>query len=71
MTYLEAFVLEDLLDGNLRVAFRLVNELGLEDDSEGAVADDLAVGIDEILDVTSLAIGGDDFDDLVGVVDSF
>ena len=43
----------------------------MEDDSEGTVADDFAVGIDEILDVAGLAIGGDNADDLARVVNSW
>lgn len=63
--------MEDLLDSDFGIGLGLVNELGLEDDTEGTVADDLAVGVDEILDVAGSAIGGDDADDLAGVIDGW
>lgn len=43
--YLEALVLEDPLDGRILAAGR---QLGLEDDSKRAVADDLALGVGKI-----------------------
>ena len=68
LAILEAFVLEDLLDGDVGVA-GLVEEPCLEDDAEGAVADDFAVGVGEISLGVGFAIGCDDLDDLAGIVD--
>lgn len=67
--YLEPLVLQDLLDSNLGGAFWFVEELGLEHDSKRAVADDLAVGVDEIPHVAGLAVRGDNLDDLAGIID--
>jgi hypothetical protein len=41
-THLESLVLQDALDGRVLARGR---ELGLEDDAEGAIAHDLALGI--------------------------
>jgi hypothetical protein len=41
----------------------------LEDDTEGAVADDFAVGVGNIFGLSGLSVGGNDFDYLVGLVD--
>lgn len=61
--------MEDLFDGNVLIP-GLVEEAGLEDDAEGAVANDFAVGVLELLLATArLALVGDDLDDLVGVID--
>ena len=67
-TDLEPFILQHLLDRNILVS-GLVEEPRLEDDTEGAVAYDLAVGIGEIFLVARLAVRGDDLDDFMGVVD--
>lgn len=68
-TDLEPLVLQDLLDGNIVTGFCLRDELCLEDDTEGAVSDDFAVCIGNVHCVARLSFGGDDFDDLPGVVD--
>ena len=68
LTVLEPLVLQDLLDRDFAVA-GLVEQPGLEDDAEGAIADDFAVGVGEISLVAALAVGGDDLDDLTGIVD--
>ena len=49
LTYLETLVLEDALDGSIFAAGR---QLGLENDSERAIADDLALSV---LDIAGLA----------------
>lgn len=67
-THLEPLILQNLLDRDVLVA-GLIEESGLEDDTEGAISYDLAVGIGEVLLVASLAIRGDDFDDLAGIID--
>ena len=41
----------------------------MEDNAEGAIADDFAVGVDEITSVSRLAVRGDDLYDLAGIVD--
>lgn len=66
---LEPLVLQDLLDGNIVTGFCFRDELCLEDDTEGAVSDDFAVCIGNVHCVTRLSFGGDDFDNLPGVVD--
>ena len=67
-THLEPLVLQDLLDGNVWVA-GLVEESCLEDDTEGAVSYDLAIRIGEVLLIPALAVGGDNLDDLAGIID--
>jgi hypothetical protein len=68
VAHLEALVLEDLLDRNILELTGSTEELGLEDDTEGAVTDHLAVRVRELLRFARLAIRSDDLDDLVGVV---
>ena len=38
-------------------------------DAKGAIADDFAVGVDEITSVSRLAVRGDDLDHLAGIID--
>ena len=57
-----------VLDRDVWVA-RLIEESRLEDDAEGAVSYDLAIGIGEVLLVAAFAVGGDDLDDLAGIID--
>lgn len=52
-THLEALVLEHALDGGI---FTTGRQLRLENDTEGAVADNLALRVCEILVVASQAI---------------
>ena len=52
-TDLEAFVLQDALDGGIFTARR---QLGLEDDAERAVAHDLALCVREVLVLARLAV---------------
>ena len=68
-TDLKAFVLQDFLDGNIANRVGILKELGLEDDTERAIADDFAVGVDEITGVSRFAVGGDDLDDPARIVD--
>ena len=66
---LEPLVLQDLLDGDVTDGVGVLEEFCLEDDAEGAIADDFAVGVDEITGLSRLAVGSDDLDDLAGIVD--
>ena len=68
---LEAFVLQDLLDGDVADGVGVLKELRLKDDTKRAIADDFAVGVDEITSVSGLAVGGDDLDDLAWIVDGW
>lgn len=68
-TCLEPLVLKYFLDSNITDGVRVFEELRLEDDTKGAVADDFAVGVDKITGVARLAIGGDNLDDLARIVD--
>ena len=45
---LEPLVLQDLLDGDVTDGVGILEEFWLEDNAEGAIADDFAVGVDEI-----------------------
>ena len=69
VAYLEPLVLQDLLDGDVTDGVGVLEEFCLEDDAEGAIADDFAVGVDEITSVSLLAVRGDDLYDLAGIVD--
>ena len=66
---LEPLVLQDLLDGNVLLVLGGGEELGLEDDTKGAVANDLAVGVGKLPCLAGLAIRGNYTDDFVRVVD--
>ena len=70
-TNLEAFVLEDFLDGDVITFMCTSDETGLEDNAKGAVSDDLAVGIGQVLLVTRLSVRSNDLDVLVGVFDGY
>ena len=52
-TYLEALVLEHALDSSI---FSGRRQLGLEDDTEGAVANDLALGVLHLLGLSGQAV---------------
>lgn len=52
-THLEALVLKNSLDGGILTTGR---QLGLEDDTKGAVADNLALRIGEVLVVAGQAV---------------
>jgi len=70
-TDLEALVLQDLLDSNILALLWRADDFCLKDDSKGAIADHLAVCVDEVSLVSGLAVGGNNFDDLVWVVDGW
>lgn len=71
-TYLEPFVLQNLLDRNVTVWWHgIVQELCLEDDSEGTISDDFAVGILEVPGVSRLAVRCDYFDHFARIVDGW
>ena len=52
-TYLEALVLQHALDGGVLSGGR---QLGLEDDTERTVADDLALGVLHLLGLSGQAV---------------
>ena len=52
-TYLEALVLQHALDGGILTRRR---QFGLENDTEGAIADDLALGVLHLLGLPSKAV---------------
>lgn len=52
-THLEALVLENSFDGGILTTRR---QLGLEDDTKGAVANDLALRVGEVLVVAGQAV---------------
>lgn len=68
MTCLEALILKNLLDCNRRFFSRRVQQRGLEDDTKGAVADDLQVIVLNFPRSASLAVRDVDFDDLPRIV---
>ena len=68
MTCLEALILENLLDCNGRFFSRRVEERGLEDDTKGAVSDDLQVIVLDFARRAGLAIRDVDFHDLPRIV---
>ena len=55
-TNLESLILKDLLDRNICVVIRTACEFRLEDDSERAISDDLAVRIGNVSGVTRFPI---------------
>jgi hypothetical protein len=68
-TYLEPLVLQNLLDGNVIATLMFRDKFGLENDAERAVADDFTIGVRDVTGVTGLAIRGNDFNHLSGIVD--
>ena len=68
-THLEPFVLQNLLDRDVTIGV-IVEQSCLENDTKGTVSDDLAVCIGDFALFSTLAIRGDDLDDLARVVDS-
>jgi hypothetical protein len=67
-TDLEALVLENLLDSNLLFVLGHVEETGGKYDAKGAIANDLAVCVRDLLLFAGLAVGGDDLDYPRGVI---
>jgi hypothetical protein len=67
-TYLEAFILENLLDRNLLFFLGHVEKASGEDDAKGAIAYDLAIGILNLLCLTRLSIASDDLYYFIWVV---
>jgi hypothetical protein len=68
MTDLEALVLENFLDSDVLILLGYVEEAGGEYDAEGAIANDLAVCVRDLLLFTRLAVGSDDLDYSRGVI---
>ena len=67
-TNLEAFVLQHLLDCDILPFLWGTDEFRLKNDTERAIADDLAVGVCKVQLVATFAFGCNNFDDLVWVV---
>lgn len=65
---LKALVLEDLLDSNLLFVLGHVEEAGGKYDAKGAIANDLAVCVRNLLLFARLAVRGDDLDYPRGVI---
>jgi hypothetical protein len=65
---LKAFVLEDLLDSNLLFVLGHVEEAGGKYDAKGAIADDLAVCVRDLLLFAGLAVRSNDLDYPRGVI---
>jgi len=59
--YLKPLVLKDLLDGSI---FVVADQLCLEDDTEGTVSNDFAVGVGKLLRLSRLAFVRHDLDNL-------
>ena len=68
MTDLEAFILKDLLDSNFVFLLGYVEEAGGKYDAKGAIANDLAVCVRDLLLFAGLAVGSDDLDYPRGVI---
>lgn len=66
--YLETLVLKDFFDSNLLLLLWDVEETGGEDDAKGAIANDLAVRVLDLLWLARLAIRGYDLYDFVWVI---
>ena len=67
--HLEPLILQHLLNRDVRSFLRTTGELCLENNTEGAVSDDLAVGVGDVSRFACLSIRSDDFDDLSRVID--
>ena len=55
-THLEPLILQDLLNRDVGSILRTTGELGLEYNAEGAVSDDLAVGVGDVSRFTGLSV---------------
>jgi len=67
-TDLEALVLKNLLNSNFLFLLRYVEEAGGKYDAKGAIANDLAVCVRDLLLFAGLAVGSDDLDYPRGVI---
>ena len=67
-TDLEALVLKNLLDGNVLFFLRYIKEAGGKYNAKGAIANDLAVCVRDLLLFAGLAVGSDDLDYPRGVI---
>lgn len=70
-THLEPLVLQNLLDGNVIATLMFGDEFSLKDDAKRAVADDFTIRVRDVTGVARLAIRGNDFDHLSGIVDGY
>ena len=69
VTHLESLILQDLLDGNIISVVVFGDKFGLKDDAKRAITDNFTVRVRDVTSVARLAIRGDDFDHLSGIVD--
>ena len=67
-TDLEALILEDLLDCNILIVLGHVEEAGSKYDAKGAIANDFAVCVRDLLLLAGFAVGSDDLDYPRGVI---
>ena len=67
--HLESLILQYLLNRDVGSILRTTGKLCLEYNAEGAVSDDLAVGVGDVSRFAGLSIRSDDFDDFPGVID--
>lgn len=68
-TNLESFILQHLLNGNIFALLGRAYEFCLKNNTKRAIPDHFAVGIREVSCVTRFAVGCNNFDDLVWIVD--
>lgn len=80
LTVLEAFILQDLLDGNFIALFAgalggfgcsWCYEFCLENNTETSVSDDFAVGVGNFSLLGGLAVRGKHLDHLVGIIEGY
>ena len=69
VTHLESLILQDLLDGYIISVVMFGDKFGLKDDAKRAITDNFTVRVRDVTSVARLAIRGDDFDHLPGIVD--
>lgn len=69
-TYLEPLVLQHLFDRDVVTLLWPSNKLRLEDHAKRAISDHLAIAIGYLPRVARLAIGSNNLDHLVWVIDS-
>jgi hypothetical protein len=68
-TNLESFILQHLLNGNVFALFGRAYEFCLKYNTKRAIPDHFAVGIREVFCFTRFAVGCNNFDNLVWIVD--
>ena len=68
--HLVPLILQHLLNRDVGSILRTTGELCLENNTEGAVSDDLAIGVGDVSCFAGLSIRSDNFDNLPGVINS-